>query len=66
MATYYVNPDQDKQGDNEVHRSDCHLMPKSAEYVGEFSGCREAVATAKRKYPNADGCGRCSPECHRR
>jgi hypothetical protein len=64
MASYYVNPEPDKDGDNEVHQEGCHRMPARREYLGEFSNCHEAVAAAKRRYPNADGCGICSPACH--
>jgi hypothetical protein len=33
-------------------------------YLGEFSGCRAAVAAARKHYSRADGCYFCSPECH--
>jgi hypothetical protein len=65
MASYYVNPQPDQDGDNEVHREGCHKLPANGEYLGEFSTCFEAVAAAKRRYPRADGCGICSAECHR-
>lgn len=65
MAHYYVNPEPDEDGDNEVHQTGCHRMPNQAEYLGQFSNCHDAVAAAKRRYPNADGCRICLPQCHR-
>jgi len=60
---YYVNP---KNYNHEVHSEDCSSLPnpENRKYLGIFNNCRDAVAEAKRTYPDADGCRICSSECH--
>lgn len=66
MALYYVNKQAQPNGDHEVHENGCQWMPslENREYLGDFSSCAPAVAEAKKKYPKADGCATCSPDCH--
>ena len=67
MAKYYVNDEaQSSSGDHEVHVSNCSWLPlvKSKTYLGDYLYCSTAVAKAKEIYPNADGCEKCSPDCH--
>lgn len=65
---YYVNKNAQSNGDHEVHNANCRALPhpENRLYLGEFNNCRDAVATAKRTYPTADGCAICSPECNTR
>lgn len=68
MAKYYVNKNAQSNGDHEVHNEDCAWLPnkENREYLGEFDNCKDAVEKAKKTYPTADGCGRCSKECDER
>jgi len=68
MAFYYVNDHAQTNGDHEVHVNGCsflHLVLHKT-YLGDFSSCAPAVATAKKKYPRADGCYFCCKPCHSR
>ena len=66
MARYYVNKNQQANGDHEVHQEGCSFLPdvSNRESLGEHSSCDTAVAQAKRTYPTANGCFYCSRECH--
>ena len=66
MASYYVNKNAQANGDHEVHKTGCSWMPvgTNAQYLGEFSNCRDAVTKAKQSFWQSNGCAYCSPECH--
>ncbi|AFL79711.1 hypothetical protein Aeqsu_0185 [Aequorivita sublithincola DSM 14238] len=66
MATYYVNKQEQSNGDHEVHTSNCRYLPSSEnrKHLGEFSNCKEAVAEAKKTYSQSNGCYTCSRDCH--
>ncbi|MXW19488.1 MAG: hypothetical protein F4X96_10060 [Gammaproteobacteria bacterium] len=66
MASYFVNDRAQHNGDHEVHREDCPYLPQivSKTYVGEHLWCGPAVAAAKLKYPQSNGCATCSTDCH--
>ena len=66
MDRYYVNKNAQPNGDHEVHKNGCSWMPEAAnrEYLGEFSNCHPAVAEAKKRYSQSDGCVHCCPACH--
>jgi hypothetical protein len=69
MKKYRVNKNTstNPNGNNEVHDESCrhYYQLVSYEDLGLHSGCKTAVAEAKRKgYSKADGCKVCSPECH--
>ncbi|MFN3945840.1 MAG: hypothetical protein ACK4K7_13025 [Allosphingosinicella sp.] len=64
MQSYYVNRNQQSNGDHEVHVRSCRYFPSSAQYLGEFGSCHGAVLEAKRDYPRANGCAYCCPACH--
>lgn len=68
MANYYVNNNQqDGSGsNNEVHEEACSWLPKLSDktHLGDFGHCYSAVKEAKIKYPTADGCMDCCPDCH--
>ena len=65
MANYYVNNNAQSNGDHEVHRQGCHVMPTAnVTYLGDFTHCQPAVAAAKCIHPRSDGCIHCCRECH--
>ena len=66
MAYYYVNKNEQSNGDHEVHKSGCTHMPDEQNRIllGDFSNCFDAVRAAKRIYINSDGCYYCCNECH--
>ena len=66
MASYYVNDRAQSNGDHEVHKTGCRYLPLivSKTYLGEHTWCGSAVAVAKRKYPQSNGCATCSHACH--
>ena len=66
MNEFYVNKRKDDDGDNEVHQQGCYWLSLAGntEYLGMFSNCVGAVAEARRRGYNANGCKHCSPECH--
>lgn len=68
MKNYYVNRNEQVNGDHEVHTSDCNYLPKPENriYLGSFSNCRDAVIEAKKHYRQSNGCYYCSRECHTR
>jgi hypothetical protein len=66
MAYYYVNQNEQANGDHEVHERDCYWLPSEENrlYLGWFSNCREAVTAAKQYYRRCNGCWHCSRSCH--
>ena len=66
MARYYVNKNEQSNGDHEVHEDICRWMPEPANrlFVGDHTSCVPAVAAAKKYYPQSNGCAHCSPPCH--
>ena len=66
MALYYVNKQEQANGDHEVHKSDCSFLPtdKNRQYLGSFTNCHDAVREAKKYYSKSNGCYYCSKECH--
>jgi len=65
MSEYYVHKYEDKDGDHEVHRSDCPHLRNMENFIclGSFNNCHEAVQAAKKYYSKVNGCKQCSPEC---
>lgn len=67
---YYINNNQQSNGDYEVHESSCSYLPSinNRIYLGSFYTCQDAVDEAKRLYPfrksNINGCYYCSKSCH--
>lgn len=71
MSQYIINANAQRTGEHEVHRVDtCQWLPDPQNRVplGDHPNCLSAVATAKRRYPNAsiDGCAYCCAPCHTR
>jgi hypothetical protein len=64
---YYVNTNQQPNGDHEVHRETVcptPAAPSNRRDLGDFTNCVDAVREAKKIYPTANGCANCSPACH--
>lgn len=68
MAYFYINKNQQANGDHEVHTTICTHPPVQENKVslGYFDYCWQAVAEAKRKWPNVriNGCYYCAKPCH--
>ncbi|MFD2969931.1 hypothetical protein [Sphingobacterium bambusae] len=67
MKDYYLNNNQQNNGDYEVHALGCTYFPKqNYVYLGQFLSCQAAVLQAKQEYPyrKINGCYYCSNPCH--
>ena len=66
MASYYVNKNQQANGDHEIHTTGCSYLPEAHNriYLGEFTSCAPAVTKAREYYPQSNGCFYCSKDCH--
>ena len=70
MHPFIVNKNAQSNGDHEVHQTDrgTSCLPDSENRIelGSFDNCHEAVAAAKRRYPDwkVNGCAYCAPDCH--
>ena len=64
---YYVNKNEQSNGDHEVHTVSCTYLPniENRLYLGYFDNCADAVKEAKKTYTKADGCFYCCKECHK-
>ena len=67
---YYINKNQQHNGDFEVHEESCKYLPlpQNRIFLGSFYNCEDAVSEAKRRFPNdknnINGCKECSKDCH--
>lgn len=65
---YYINKNAQTNGDHEVHTGTCNWLPSAENrvYLGVFDNGVQAVAEAKRRWPNnrINGCYFCSRESH--
>ncbi len=68
MTLYYVNRQIHSNGDHEIHVSTCEHLPAERHrvYLGSFNNCHDALREAQKHYIQANGCARCSKECHSR
>lgn len=68
MPQFYINTNQQANGDNEVHQDPCTYMPAPQNRVdlGNHPNCQSAVADAKRRWPRGqiNGCYYCANACH--
>lgn len=66
MVQYFVNRNEQANGDHEVHRQGCSFMPNTENRtrLGEHGNCRTAVLAAKKIFPKSNGCFYCANECH--
>lgn len=65
-TNYYVNRNQQQNGDHEVHKDGCYWLPlpHNRIHLGAYASCRLAVLEAKRHFKRANGCKHCSSACH--
>ena len=63
---YYVNTNEQDNGDHEVHTEKCSWLPEKQNriFLGNFDNCKDAVREAKRFYTQVDGCYYCCNACH--
>jgi len=66
MVSYYVSTQPQSNGEHPVHRSGCEQLPDEPHrvFLGSFADCHEAVKSAKRHFPYANGCAFCLQDCH--
>ena len=66
MSRYYVNKNQQSNGDHEVHTTGCSYLPhiENRVYLGDFQSCVQAVRKAREYYLKVNGCYFCSNACH--
>jgi len=66
MAKYYVNKNEQSNGDHEVHQIGCSWLPDDENRValGDFNNCYAALSVAKEKFDQVNGCYYCSKDCH--
>ena len=68
MPHFYVSKQAQPNGDHEVHQYGCTFIPRPENrlHLGEYTGCHQAVAAARRYYLQSNGCFSCAPDCHTR
>ena len=66
MTKYYVNNNEQYNGDHEVHTEFCGYLPEleNRVYLGDFTNCSAAVKEAKKHHKQVNGCYYCSAACH--
>lgn len=70
MPQFIINSNAQANGDHEVHNSSsgCNYMPRPENQVnlGSHNSCKEAVASAKKQWPQhrINGCYYCCNPCH--
>ena len=59
---YYINTEQNSEGDYELHHEYCHHLKSISQqkYIGMFKSDNQALTIAKKKYPSVNGCPHCS------
>ena len=64
MVTYYVHTKLMASGDHEVHAEGCEWCPPDEQVrpVGTFESSDKAMKSAKKIYPEANGCHLCMPK----
>lgn len=68
MKSYIVNQNTDDKGYNEVHiPTECNNLPlvQNRVSIGSHDSCQQALAEARRRGYNPDGCAHCAPGCHK-
>ncbi len=65
MARYYVNKNQQLNGDHEVRTTGCSWLPavENRIYLGDFPSCFTAVIEAGKHFTRVNGCYFCSNAC---
>lgn len=67
MKKYFLNINQQSNGDYEVHTEDCRYVPSVYNRIdlGYHSNCESAMREAKRYRSQVDGCYHCCYPCHK-
>lgn len=62
MSLFYVDKNEQGNGDHEVHTANCTHSPeiKKCEPLGYHTACSTALNAAKEIYPQSNGCYYCS------
>lgn len=70
MADFYINKNEQKTGEHEVHKNGCLylLLMTSKEYLGSHTSSHSAILKVMSLHPLwiIDGCATCCPESHTR
>ena len=63
---YYVNDTAQFNGDHEVLKLGCYWLglAQSTTDLGYHASCHSAVAAAKLRYRQSNGCVHCATACH--
>ncbi len=68
MDYFYLNHNEQDNGDHEVHRHHCDWLPEAEnrEYLGQYHWSSTAIAEARSRHPYwlINGCYHCCPESH--
>lgn len=68
MDDFYLNKNEQPNGDHEVHRSNCYWLPSliNREYLGRFTSSFTAILQARATHVTwrINGCAHCCPESH--
>lgn len=68
MSYFYLNKNEQSNGDHEVHVSSCSWLPdvNNREYLGNFDSSYTAILQACALHPfwRINGCYWCCPESH--
>ena len=64
MHTYRIHTTKMASGDHEVHMDNCVWCPSDDQLqdVGDFENSDKAMKSAKKLYPDANGCHHCMPK----
>jgi len=64
MDLYYVSADAHQTGSHVVHKLGCDYFPINTIYLGPFSDLQDALAKARKYYPEVEGCPDCCAPRH--
>jgi len=66
MERYYVNRDEQSNGNHEIHIETCSCIESmdNKEDLGTFYSCQSALQEALRRGYDANGCALCCPDCY--
>ncbi|SFK59058.1 hypothetical protein SAMN04487936_12021 [Halobacillus dabanensis] len=66
MAQYFVNQNQQVEGQHEIHVEGCEFLPfeKNLLELGGHTDCSSAIGVARSTFEEVNGCKHCCPDCH--
>lgn len=61
---YFLNLQEQPEGEHEIHKKGCRFFPEQAEYLGQFVSDDDALSVARYRHPywNINGCRTCCPK----